>query len=131
MGYREMGRRIQQAREQAGISQAELAAKLRCTQSALSNYELGKRRIHLSNLEQIAHILKKPLGYFVEHSTDSYSKDQALLLEDPQLREMLIQAAELPAQDKERVLEYIKWRKSLILSEIITTAEIWEGSKFL
>jgi len=131
MGYREMGRRIQQAREQAGLSQAELAAKLRCTQSALSNYELGKRRIHLSNLEQIAHILKKPLGYFVEHSTDSYSKDQALLLEDPQLREMLIQAAELPAQDKERVLEYIKWRKSLILSEIITTAEIWEGSKFL
>lgn len=131
MGYREMGRRIQQAREQAGISQAELAAKLRCTQSALSNYELGKRRIHLSNLEQIAHILKKPLGYFVEHSTDSYSKDQALLLEDPRLREMLIQAAELPAQDKERVLEYIKWRKSLILSEIITTAEIWEGSKFL
>jgi len=126
-----MGKRIQQAREQAGLSQAELAARLRCTQSALSNYELGKRRLHLTNLEQIAHILKKPLGYFVEHSTDSYSEDQALLLEDPRLRDILIQAAELPAQDKERVLEYVKWRKSLLLAEIITTAEIWEGSKFL
>lgn len=126
-----MGKRIQQAREQAGLSQAELAARLRCTQSALSNYELGKRRLHLTNLEQIAHILKKSLGYFVEHSTDSYSEDQALLLEDPRLRDILIQAAELPAQDKERVLEYVKWRKSLLLSEIITTTEIWEGSKFL
>lgn len=131
MGYAEMGRRIQQAREQAGLSQAQLAAKLRCTQSALSNYELGKRRIHLSNLEQIASILKKPLSYFVQHSTDSYSEDQTLLLEDPRLRQILIQAAELPAEDKERVLEYIKWRKSLLLSEIITTTEIWEGSKFL
>jgi len=126
-----MGKRIQQAREQAGLSQAELAARLRCTQSALSNYELGKRRLHLTNLEQIAHILKKPLGYFVDHSTDRYSEDQALLLEDPRLRDILIQAAELPAQDKERVLEYVKWRKSLLLSEIITTTEIWEGSKFL
>lgn len=131
MGYTEMGRRIQQAREQAGLSQAELAAKLRCTQSALSNYELGKRRIHLSNLEQIAQILKKPLCSFFEPSTDSHSQGQALLLEDPRLREILIQTADLPGEDKERVLEYIKWRKSLLLSEIITTAEIWEGSKFL
>ncbi len=57
MPYREMGRRIQQAREQAGLSQAELAATLRYTQSALSNYELGKRRIQLANVEQIAELL--------------------------------------------------------------------------
>lgn len=131
MAYREMGRRIQQAREQAGLSQTELAAKLGCTQSALSNYELGKRRIHLSNLEQIAQLLKKPLSHFMEPTADSYSKDQALLLEEPRLREILLQAAELPVEDKERVLEYIKWRKSILLSEIITTADVWEGSRFL
>lgn len=131
MAYREMGRRIQQAREQAGLSQAELAAELGCTQSALSNYELGKRRIHLANLYQIARLLKKPLCSFFEPSTDSYLQDQAILLEDPRLREILFQAAELAAHDKERVLEYIKWRRSLLLSEMITTAEVWEGSKFL
>lgn len=131
MPYREMGRRIQQAREQAGLSQAELAATLRCTQSALSNYELGKRRVHLANLEQIAQILKKPLSYFIGPTADGYSKEQDLFLEDPRLREILLHAAELSAEDKERVLEYIKWRKSIMLSEIITTAEVWEGSKFL
>lgn len=131
MAYREMGRRIQQAREQAGLSQAELAAKLRCTQSALSNYELGKRRIHLSMLEQIAQFLKKPLYSFFEASSDSYSQDQALLLEDPRLREIVLHAAELPAEDKERVLEFIKWRKSIVLSEMITAADVWEYSRFL
>jgi transcriptional regulator with XRE-family HTH domain len=131
MGYTEMGRRIHQAREQVGLSQAELADKIGCTQSALSNYELGKRRIHLANLEQIAYILKKPLSYFIGPTAYSYSQDQALLLEDPRLREILFQAADLPAGDKERVLEYIKWRKSIILSEIITTAEVWERSTFL
>jgi len=131
MAYREMGRRIQLAREQAGLSQAELAAKLGCTQSALSNYELGKRRIHLGMLEQIAQLLKKPLCSFFETSTDSYLQDQALLLEDPRLREILLHAAELPAEDKERVLEFIKWRKSMILSEMITAADVWGFSRFL
>ncbi len=51
MGYSEIGRKIQQAREEAGLSQGELAVKIGCTQSALSNYELGKRRLQLSKLE--------------------------------------------------------------------------------
>jgi transcriptional regulator with XRE-family HTH domain len=131
MAYTEMGRRIQQAREQTGLSQSELAAKLGCTQSALSNYELGKRRIHLSMLEQIAQLLKKPLCSFFGTSNDSYLQDEVLLLEDPRLREIILHAAELPAEDKERVLEFIKWRKSLILSEMITAADVWEYSRFL
>jgi len=131
MAYTEMGRRIQQAREQAGLSQAKLAAKLGCTQSALSNYELGKRRIHLSMLEQIAKLLKKPLCSFFESSSDSYLQDQALLLEDPRLKEIILHAAELPAEDKERVLEFIKWRRSMVLSEMITAADVWGFSRFL
>jgi transcriptional regulator with XRE-family HTH domain len=35
--YREIGRRIQQGREEMGLTQEELAARLGCTQSALSN----------------------------------------------------------------------------------------------
>lgn len=66
MVYRNIGMRIQQAREELGLTQEEMAARLGCTQSALSNYELGKRRLYLASLEQIASILGKPLSYFIE-----------------------------------------------------------------
>jgi transcriptional regulator with XRE-family HTH domain len=66
----DIGMRIQQAREELGITQQELAARLGCTQAALSNYELGKRRLYLANLERIASALGKTVGYFTEPSTD-------------------------------------------------------------
>lgn len=70
MVYPSIGMRIQQAREELGITQQELAARLGCTQAALSNYELGKRRLYLANLEQIASALGKPLSYFTEPGAD-------------------------------------------------------------
>ena len=66
MVFREIGKRIQLAREEKGLTQEELAVKLGCTQSALSNYELGKRRLYLNLLNEIAQILGKPLDYFIE-----------------------------------------------------------------
>jgi transcriptional regulator with XRE-family HTH domain len=68
--YPSIGVRIQQAREELGITQQELANKLGCTQAALSNYELGKRRFYLANLERIASALGKPLSYFTEPDVD-------------------------------------------------------------
>ena len=70
MVYPTIGMRIQQAREELGITQQELAAKLGCTQAALSNYELGKRRLYLANLERIASALGKSLSYFTEPAAD-------------------------------------------------------------
>jgi transcriptional regulator with XRE-family HTH domain len=70
MVYRSIGLRIQQAREELGLTQQELASRLGLTQAALSNYELGKRRLYLANLEQIAEVLGKPLSYFTEAATE-------------------------------------------------------------
>jgi len=70
MASPDIGTRIQQARDELGITQQELAARLGCTQAALSNYELGKRRLYLSNLERIAAALAKPLSYFTETAAD-------------------------------------------------------------
>lgn len=72
-----IGMRIQQAREELGITQQELAARLSCTQAALSNYELGKRRLYLANLERIANALGKPLSYFTEPVDEDDSRDWA------------------------------------------------------
>jgi transcriptional regulator with XRE-family HTH domain len=70
MVYRSIGLKIQEARHELGLTQQELASRLGLTQAALSNYELGKRRLYLTNLEQIADVLGKPLTYFTEAATE-------------------------------------------------------------
>ena len=69
MVYRSIGIKIQQARQELGLTQQELASRLHCTQAALSNYELGKRRLDFANLEQIAETVGKPISYFLESLT--------------------------------------------------------------
>ncbi|MBW1819666.1 MAG: helix-turn-helix transcriptional regulator, partial [Deltaproteobacteria bacterium] len=55
--YEEIGRKLQKAREEAQMSQKELAREMGCTQASLSNYELGKRRLYLAELQRIGDIL--------------------------------------------------------------------------
>lgn len=66
MGYKSIGKRLQMAREEAGYNQEQLAAKIGCSQSTLSNYEKGKRRIYLAQLDKIAQVLNKPIDYFLQ-----------------------------------------------------------------
>lgn len=76
MLFREIGKKIQQAREERGLTQKELARRLGCTQAALSNYELGKRKLGLDLLNEIAEMLSKPLDYFMQ-SADQDKEDTA------------------------------------------------------
>jgi transcriptional regulator with XRE-family HTH domain len=110
MIYKDIGRKIQKAREEAGLSQEELASRLGYTQAALSNYELGKRRLYLANIEQIARELNKPLSYFLEESVMPAKAKQ----EEPQdetISEIIKLLLELPAEERKYLLEYIKWRR--------------------
>lgn len=68
MSYKSIGKQLQLAREQAGYSQEQLAVKIGCSQSTLSNYEKGKRRIYLAQLENIAELLNKPIEFFLRPS---------------------------------------------------------------
>ena len=110
MIYKNIGKKIQMAREEAGLSQEELASRLGYTQAALSNYELGKRRLYLANIEQIAGELNKPLSYFLADAPlgdDKKEKEPA----DETLSEIISLLGELPAEEKKNILEYIKWRR--------------------
>jgi transcriptional regulator with XRE-family HTH domain len=66
MNSKELGAKIQIAREERNMSQEELAQAIGCSQSALSNYEKGKRHIYLEQLEKLSSVLNKPLDYFVD-----------------------------------------------------------------
>lgn len=114
MGYKEIGRKLQKAREEAGLSQEELARKLGCTQSSLSNYELGKRRIYSAELQRIGEILGKPVTYFLENIEEDQLlyDDLNAILKEPYLKEILYLARDIKPAQRKSVLDFIRWQKS-------------------
>jgi len=112
MIYRDIGKRIQKAREEAGLSQEELASRLGITQSALSNYELGKRRLYLANMEQISMALKRPLSYFMEEEKPKGKGGGAQQdSTDEATNEIIGLLSELSADEREHLLDFMKWRR--------------------
>ena len=111
MIYKDIGKKIQRAREEAGLSQEELASRLGYTQAALSNYELGKRRLYLANIEQIARELNKPLSYFLDESP-APAKAERGEPPDETMSEIVKLLSELPSDERKYLLEYIQWRRN-------------------
>jgi len=62
---RELLALLRSTRDEAGLSQSELARRLAKPQSFVSKYEAGERRIDIVELEQICKALGVPLSEFV------------------------------------------------------------------
>lgn len=69
---RKTGRLLRQAREQAGVTQRELAERLGCTQPAISQAEAGGASLSISTIQRIL----DALGYDLELGI--VSRDAAL-----------------------------------------------------
>jgi transcriptional regulator with XRE-family HTH domain len=114
MSFRDIGIKIQSAREEKGLSQEQLARLIGCSQSALSNYEKGKRRLYLSQLEKMAEILEKPLEYFVE--TLGHSQHPPFVPDRNQsFVHIMNQLNKLTDEEISEVMNYVRyleWRRS-------------------
>lgn len=64
--YAAVLRLLREAREQAGITQVELAKKLRQSQSYVSKVERGDRRLDIVQLRTICQVLGLTLAEFVQ-----------------------------------------------------------------
>jgi len=64
--YRSFLVRLAQAREQAGLTQVEVAARLGKARTFISKCELGERRVDFIELQQLARIYGKDLSFFQE-----------------------------------------------------------------
>lgn len=62
--YRAFLDRLRQAREDADMTQVELAKALGRSQTWVSKCELGERRVDFVELEDLAAALGKPLDWF-------------------------------------------------------------------
>lgn len=62
--YRAFLTRLRQAREEAGLTQVQVAKVLKRPQTWVSKCELGERRVDFVELEDFAAAYEKPLSYF-------------------------------------------------------------------
>ena len=65
LNAKEIGKRIRQLREDAGMSQAELGNRLKVSQTRISRYEAGHATPPLKQLIKLANIFRVPLDYLL------------------------------------------------------------------
>ena len=58
--------KLRKARMEAGLTQAEVAKKLRRPQSHISNVESGQQRVDVIELQRFAKIYEKNIDYFLK-----------------------------------------------------------------
>ena len=59
-----MGEKIRAAREEAGLSQAELAEQIFRRRATVSDIENGKSELGTITLSRISYVVEKPITYF-------------------------------------------------------------------
>lgn len=64
MEKEEIGRKIRILRRTRGLTQQQLAEKLKVKRATISNYEIGRRSPHIKELEDISEALGVNLEYF-------------------------------------------------------------------
>lgn len=63
--FEQLVQRLRTAREEAGLTQGEVAKKAGLTQPLLSRIEAGQRKIDPIELALLCRIYRKPVRYFV------------------------------------------------------------------
>ncbi len=104
----ELGRRVRQARDELGLSQAALGRLLSPprTHAAVSDIERGKTHLDVEDLSLLATLLKKDLAYFYEEKpvpSAVYRRgDRGLTRQEQQQADQAIEAFKQLARDKAR-----------------------------
>ena len=95
------------------MTQAELADKLGITQAALSNYELGKRRLYLHQIQDIAGLLGRGLRFFISQEENPGPIEGAGKLETLRLRiaDRVRHLEEPDLRQVEQYLDYLEWKE--------------------
>ena len=65
-GHKYVVERLRQARQQANLTQKQVAELLGVTQSFISKVESGQYRIDVIQLSRFARLYKKKIGFFIK-----------------------------------------------------------------
>lgn len=98
---RRLGERLREVRTYLGLKQAEVAAHLRISRTALSDIENGKRRIEATELSRLARLYRHPVTYFTgEDTTTAVPIDVTQLVPD---------AAQLSPEDRDELRRFAEY----------------------
>lgn len=75
--YKRVGQRIRQARQRAGLTQAELGEAVDCSNNHISHIESGQTKVSLTLLLRLAYALDTSLDFFLLDTP--YARREALL----------------------------------------------------
>jgi len=64
--YKDFSDKLRKARLVAGLTQIEVAKKLKKSQSFVSKCEAGEQRLDIVEIKKFAELYKKEVGYFVK-----------------------------------------------------------------
>jgi Predicted transcriptional regulator len=96
---------LRQLREQAGLTQAELAEKLGVRQSAVSMYESGAREPNLTTIKEIADFFEVDMNRMHGGGTTSTELDEFSFA-------LYGEARQLTDENKEKLLEMARFFKA-------------------
>ena len=102
---RDMGKRIRRARDDSGITQAQLAEKIDRRQASVSHMENGKMEISAGTLAKMALALRKPISYFFPIWLTNMLQPEELA---PDEQELLSLAQKLSTEDLQRFIIQIR-----------------------
>ncbi|MCA9385112.1 helix-turn-helix transcriptional regulator [Candidatus Dojkabacteria bacterium] len=83
-----LGERIRDARQDAKLSQLQVAVALGVSDKTISGYESGRISPPINKLEKLADMLKKPVGYFIGSDPRNYTIASRLRAVEIALREI-------------------------------------------
>lgn len=98
----ELGRRLHTLRKQKGLSQTELAERLKITQRAVSYYEKGTVRVPAPMLLRLAEVLDLTIPELLG------KKQVANTSEDRKIIKLIRNVETLPPKKQRRIVEYIE-----------------------
>ena len=96
-----LGSRLKEAREYLNLSQDEVAKILKVPRSAISLMEAGQRKVDAIELQKLAEIYQRPIGFFIGEAASAPM---------PEVVQHLARAAsKLTDQDKEELLRFAEF----------------------
>lgn len=111
--YSALGRKLTEARNALGLTQAEAAKRIGIPQSTYSGYETGTRKVTLTTLKQIA----AAYGVDVDTLIDTPKKAVSLSDEAGRVLECYMSADDETRRMVKRLLSYYEKFRELGLSE--------------
>lgn len=100
-----VGDRIRKARQEANMSQAELAHKAHFRQSSISKIEMGTQAVSAEQILYLSHALDKPINYFYPPEfTHELGEAELTVLE----KELFFLVSRLDREDLRRLIAQVR-----------------------